>query len=1385
MKLEIYGEDATPLENFTTDASGVATIPRLAAARHLHASLAGDDYLTAFDSSLDTVGMWHFPIRYSWNKSTGATRRAFLFTDRSLYQPGETVRLKAIIRNLRGNAIEPSRPSPARVVIVDPTDQEIHSSPITISETGSCDFTYTLPPGKTGNHSIRLEYPEELALAETLEDDWEKQEALVTSGRFELPLRVEEFRRNAFEVGQVIAAASPGATSISSELTAKYYQGQPVAAGKVNYFSRVTAQNPYPERFRDFLFGNHRSEDWTYWYHYFGYRPDDEEDSDSPSSQIQGEALLSADGKAALSVAIPQAEFPTSREVVISSEVTDANHQTLTSTAETTVHPASVYVGVSRIDQLVRAGSGLPLKIVATDTGGEPFPGAVKITATLTREVNSSVKTRTDSGATATRNDVTEETVITSELTLDPAASAGQGTPFTVTPKSTGLHFLTLRGTDPEGRAFATVTRFHAYGTDEYPWLYEDGLRVKLVAEKKSYKPGDTARVLVLSPIEGTALVTVEREKVLRSFQVELKADKPVIEIPITDDDAPNAFVSILIIKGAKESAREHKEPQLRLGYCELIVDNLRDQLAVTLEAPATCRPGDDITLTGTVLLANGQPAAKAEVTLYAEDEGTLAVMGYETPKPMDYFYKPRNLDVETGTSFATFVSEDPEMQSFSNKGFFIGGGGDMSKLADLLRKNFDPCATWAPALVTDSSGNFTHTFKFPDTLTRYRLIAVAHQDAARFGHVESSVVVKKDLMLEPKTPRFANQSDTFNSQVLVQNASTHTGTWEIHFTTANGQETPCASATGPTTETVTLAPGASATVIFPTRADTTGEAVLTFQATPVSLSNTDLTPQLKHHLSDAVESRFDVHYPMPLLCQSKLVKLSGGEAQIDLCDQLDPRLRIGTGSIDLEFSTTPLVEASGSIDFLLSYPHGCVEQTTSSLIPWLAVEDLSPVIPRFAKLDEKKVTAAIQAGADRLLSMQLPDGSFAYWPGGTETVPWATSYAGMGLMMAAEKGANVPESAIESLTKYLIGSLRGIAEEKSPYALESHIRSLMVLAISGSPQPAYRNVLVDRIAELTPSARYLLATAIAAEEEDNEANLAIAKSVLTSKVPFKSKNDDWMPWSADEAYNLIAWLLIEPEGPEPTKALDRMLRDRNPYGAWNTTWVNGWSLLAMAEYARNSELRDEPTAIVLETEAGSDTVVLHEDEASAKRSFKLTPDLKLAARANITSFVRLNIAAKPPITPTQPVAKNGLSIDRIYERINADGSATILTEPQVGELIRVSLRVTLPQDRTRYLVIEDPLPSLFETVNTDFKSQRAAAGIRTSENDWNVSHSELRTDRACFFLDEVWRAGTYTLTYLARCTVAGQATAPPAKVESMYDPENFALSASRVFTTK
>lgn len=1385
VKLQLFGEDATALEQAATDASGLATLPRLKTARHLVATRENDTYITAFDSTLETVGLWHFPVRYAWNTPAESSRQAFLFTDRSLYRPGETVRLKGILRTLHGNAIEPSKSSPARIVIIDPTEKEILNQPVTISPNGSFDFTHKLAPVKTGTHSIRLEFPHELATAEAIEDNWSKREQILESARFEIPLRVEEFRRNAFEITQRIPSPPIGATTVTAELSAKYYQGQPVAAGTVKHFSRITTQNPYPERFRDFLFGNHRSDDWGYWYHYFGYQ-DDEGDSTTHTSQLLGEAQLAADGSAILSIQIPQAEFPQPREIEIASEVTDANNQTLTARTTTTAHPTSIYVGISRIDRLARVGEALPLRIVAIDPSEKPFRHQLKLTATLTRELNSATKTRNDSGETTTRNDVTEETVATEEIILNPMASEKDGQLYTITPKSNGLHFLTLRGTDPDGHPITTVTRFHVYGTDQYPWQYEDGLRVKLVAEKKSYQPGDTARVLVLTPIEGTALVTIEREKVLRSFLVQLKADKPVIEIPLTEDDAPNAYVSVLIVKGAKDSARTFKAPQLRLGYCELLVDNQRDKLTVGLDAPAeSSRPGDKATLSGTITLADGKPAAGAEITLYAEDEGTLAVMGYETPKPMEYFYQPRILGVDAGTSFESFIAEDPEMQSFNTKGFFVGGGGDLSKLADLLRKNFDPCATWAPAIITDAAGKFSHTFKLPDTLTRYRVIAIAHHETKRFGHAESALVVKKDLMLEPKAPRFAHQTDTINPQVLVQNASRYSGTWEIEFNAHTAAGTPVCRALGGTKETISLAPGASATLVFPTIAENTGEAVLSWKATPVSLKDGVLNENLTRQLSDAVESRFQVAYPMPLLRQVKFVKLDRPGVLGDLRKALDPKLLDGTGTLDLEFARSPLAEAAGSIDFLLHYPYGCVEQTTSSLIPWCTVKPLKNVIPSFAKLTDEKVKSAIQAGADRLLSMQLPNGSFTYWPGGTDAVDWATPYAGIGLVLASSAGASVPDAAINSLKQYLIESLRGLADAKSASALETHARTLLVLSLAEAPQEAYQNAMIDRLADLTPTTRSLLAAAIAVGNHD-QASRDKARQVMTSKIPTKIKDDSWMPYSPERAFELIAWTSIDPAGPEAMKSLDRMLNERNPYGHWRSTWANGWSLVAMGAYANeNAATQNEVISLNLDTSEGAETIKLTPEAPTAIRTLALGPNLKLNCTADQKAFVRIRVASKPPVAPIQPVANSGLSVDRLYYRINPDGSAEPLTEPKLGDLIRVSLRVTLPKDDTKYLVIEDPLPSVFETVNTDFKSQSSGLGISTSENDWNISHSELRSDRAVFFLDQVWRKGTYTITYLARCTIAGSATAPPAKVESMYDPENFALSASRIFNTR
>ncbi|MBC7979803.1 MAG: hypothetical protein H7Y36_04490 [Armatimonadetes bacterium] len=1384
VKIEVFGEDASQMVEASTDANGIATVPRKKSMRHLQATLAGDSYTVAFDKTLSEVGMWHFPVRHSWMKQLPESRRAFLFTDRSLYRPGERVRIKGIVRDQLGNAIALGKKATARIVIIDPEEKEIFTKPVELSALGSFDLIYTLPEIKTGDHTIKLEFPDELEIAKATED-WEKQIALTENASFSLPLKVEEFRRNTFEIVQGIDNPAIGASEIGAKLAATYYQGQPVAAGKASTFSQVTTVNPYPERYRDFLFGSHRLDDWRYWYNYFGYRDQNEETTVS-SASFTSSQVLSQEGRTDIQVKLPKGDFPATQEVLISTEVTDANNQTLTAKSSTIVHPAALYAGISRVDRLIRVGEKTPFKLVVTDTEGEPAKEAVTLSAILSRQLHTTTKTTNANGDTVTESEAGEEIISTTEVVVPAEASAAEGFPFPFSPVNPGLHFLTVKGTDSEGREFATVSRFHVYGADEFPWEYEDGIRIKLVSEKKSYKPGDVARVLVLSPIEGTALVTVEREKVLSSFLTEIKAENPVIEIPLGDEHAPNAFVSILIVKGAGESAREIKEPQLRLGYCELIVENQRDRLQVAISAPEeNYRPGSEIELGGTVRFPGNKPAENAEVILYAVDEGTLAVMGYDTPDPMDFFYDPRTLSVSAGTSFQTFLSENAEMRSFSNKGFFIGGGGDLSKLAELYRKNFDPCAAWAPTLTTDAEGKFSHRFKLPDTLTRYRVIAIAHHKSASFGHSESAIVVKKPLMLEPKLPRFAHQGDLLSTQVMVQNASEHTATWEVTCTIGDGLETPIAAIQGSSQQTLTLAPNASSVLAYPMRVDNTGDVKISFSAKPISMADGVLSPKLTASLSDAVEETFVSHFPMPLLRQVKSIRLAANTG-IDLRDHLSKEMQAATGSIGLEFARSPLIEASSSIDYLLQYPYGCAEQTSSSLMPWLAVKNLKPYVPAFAKRNDKDVNKSIQTGVSRLLSMQRPDGSFGYWPGDSVTNDWVTPYAGMVLTLASKNGGNVPPSALESLSQYLIQSLRGAGEARSSYELENLARSLYTLALLDKSQPPYHSLMAEKLPLMSDTARALLAAAMAVSSEASPKVLAVAKGILTSNTPYKplEMGGYWSPGNSDPALRLIAWMAIDPDAEETHKALEKLLGERNPYGHWRSTWVNGWSLLALSHYASNESFSDTPARLVLETNEGAEDIVLSKDHPSDTRSFPLTPATGFKVNSSEPAYLRMKVAAKPAIAPLAAVAKNGLSINRFYEKILPSGQTNVLRQPALGDLIRVTLQVTLPKDNTRYLVVDDPLPAIFETVNSDFATQSSAQNVRTSDKDWNISHSELRSDRAVFFMDHVYNKGTYKVTYLVRCTMAGDVNTPPAKVESMYEPENFALSASQKFVT-
>ena len=187
-------------------------------------------------------------------------------------------------------------------------------------------------------------------------------------------------------------------------------------------------------------------------------------------------------------------------------------------------------------------------------------------------------------------------------------------------------------------------------GATDYAWRGIDGIKIDLLADRSSYQPGDTAKLLIKTPLEGPALVTLEREKVLRSFTVDLQGSSPVIEVPLTESDDPNVFVSVMVISGASRSPYESRQPDVKLGYAELKVHNRKDALRVAISsAEPVYRPGAEVAVEAIVRDDAGHGLPHREVTLYAVDEGALSVGRLCQSGSLQFFPQTARIGRENG----------------------------------------------------------------------------------------------------------------------------------------------------------------------------------------------------------------------------------------------------------------------------------------------------------------------------------------------------------------------------------------------------------------------------------------------------------------------------------------------------------------------------------------------------------------------------------------------------------------------------------------------------------------------------------------------------------------------------------------------------------------
>ncbi|HEY6723962.1 MAG TPA: MG2 domain-containing protein [Polyangiaceae bacterium] len=1086
-----------------------------------------------------------------------------------------------------------------------------------------------------------------------------------------------------------------------------------------------------------------------------GLRFNDEELDENPRVlwTQTGSSALDAKGDHEVSVALPGGRPDVPVAVALQAEVTDASNRAAAARHEVVVHPSQRYAGLRLARSWYGAREPIAVDLGAVDTKGAPVVGAL-VRAELERIRYVEIKERTKAGHVNYRWQEKRERVGSCssvsgttpvQCSLSPTSGGYYRVSASVDGRAGGTQRLWIMG-DSEGDADASPRA---------------GDRVNLVPDKAFYEPGETAQILIENPWpSATALVTLESDRLVNHRVVPINGRMATVALPLDAELAPFAHATVTLLpQGKSASMRAPLVGALRLPV------TLRDaRLAVSVASDKSdYRPRDTAPLTVNVT-RQGVGQGDVEVALAVVDEGVLRLTGFHAPDPLEHLWSGSPLQFgysDTRSGFAEWMQRSHVAGD---------GGGEPNAETLLTRSNFVTTALWKPALVTDRAGKVQVSVKLPDNLTEFRMLAVALDKQGRAGTREASFRVNEPILVQPAMPRFALQGDRFEAAALLHNttASAFSGSLEVLGKTRRVL-VPAQSRLRIGQEMTATTPGSRA-IEFTLR-DSNGRGV------------------------DSVRHTLDVGLAGAAQ-HPRLVGSFAGKQTIVLSVP-DTARSASTDMLELTVGENLHPELGQQLEFLLGYPHGCVEQTTSSTLPLLAARQILPLLGLTGH-DEAFYDKRIRSGLDRLDTMRTADGGLAYWPGGHESSVFGTAYAMRAVVAARKLGIQLPPGLDQSMLDYLRKQLfdaRVVPEVRSAIALS--------LAESGRLAATDTDALADLAADLGVFGKSNLALALRQLKGQSD-----RVTRLTNEVERVLREDgDLGPKNREDMHSFdsntralsqasLALFHVKPKSPELPGLVSDLLRLDEGY----TTQATAYRLLALAEHVK---AQAEGTAPVVTL----DGVPLEPTAkfAGGGRSYQLPlGELKgrqrrLVLSGDPTRHVAFSVAADYTLPYATPSAardasavsgENGPDLYRVFT--TPEGAPVDLARLQAGQLLRVALLVRQPsgvaEDKFRYLSITDALPAGFEAVDTSLETvaRVADAGSAHPFHEWlqagsRPDHLELDTTKVKIYFDAPDRASV-AVSYLVRATTPGSYVLPRASAELMYEPHSTSFSdAGRV----
>jgi uncharacterized protein YfaS (alpha-2-macroglobulin family) len=907
----------------------------------------------------------------------------YVYTDRPIYRPAQTVHFKGIVRADDDAVYHLAAAESVTVTVRDEQGKEIYAKNLPLSSYGTFNGELVLDQeASLGSYRIDALLP-----GQTLDP---RLGPVPDQG---VNFTVAAYRKPEYLV--TVAADRPGVIqgdTIAVTVTSSYYFGAPVTGAQVAW--RVYA-DPYYFSIPDQWYSFTDYDDEWLWY-------SESRLGEGRRALTQGQGTTDAQGRLSFTIPADLGTQKNSQVFTIEATVREANNQEVSERTQVIVHKGEFYLGVRPTRYAAEAGQEATVEIVAVPAMREVITGTAGVTGvagvTCTAEIYSrkwsNVQVKDPSGYTYWKS-VAEDTLLSTQpVTTD---KDGQAT-VAFTPKESGTYRIVVKGQDSHGNDIRSAAYLWVYrpGAGYVPWRLESNDRIQLVADKREYKPGETAKILVAAPfVDSVALVTVERGKVRSYRLVQITGNSALLDVPIESDYAPNVFVSVNLFKGV---TADHPTSEFKLGYVELTVNDAGKSLALSIATDKPrYQPGETVTYRLRTSDSNGH-GVPAEVSLGLVDAAVLALANDNAQPIGNAFYARRGLAVQNAQTWLLSIERLNRTLDQRAK----GGGG--AEAGPSVRQEFLDTAYWQADLVTDKDGNGQVTVKLPDNLTTWRMLAKGVTLDTKVGDAKQDIIATKDILVRPVLPRFLTVGDVARVGAIVHNYTESPQKLTISAQVDGalfGVADTRGVVTGQTAVTTTaiISPSEEQKFVWSLAVPKTQSVKLTFAAVPEKAG----TP------GDAVEMTL----PVQAMAIAQNVA-TGGE--VTPGSTVTETVKVPEETDEVLVTAEPSL-AGGLQDglaYLAGYPYGCVEQILSTFLPdvliSLAGKDLGLLDQKF---QQEELPKMVQPALQKLYHYQHANGAWGWWENDPDNAS-TTSYVLYGLLQARRAGYAVDQSVVD-----------------------------------------------------------------------------------------------------------------------------------------------------------------------------------------------------------------------------------------------------------------------------------------------------------------------------------------------------------------------------------